>query len=254
MACGIYKITNKINNKVYIGQSLDIKRRWSEHKSRVNEINSNCYNKPLYHSIRKYGIENFLFEIIEECAPEELNDKEKYYIELFNCIVPNGYNILGSSDKIKEPTHRCKNCGKIISSKTINSLCRDCYCKTTRKIERPTKEILYQQLIDFKGNFVQVGKQYNVVDNTIRKWCASYGLPTHSKDYNKQEIPKIYSNITVIESKKRVAQINKDTDEIIAIFESASDAAKALNKKNSHITEVCNGIHKTAYGYKWKYI
>ena len=182
-----------------------------------------------------------------------MGKREKYYIELFNCIVPNGYNILGSSDQTKQPVNRCKNCGKIISSKTINSLCRDCYCKTTRKIERPTKEILYQQLIDFKGNFVQVGKQYNVVDNTIRKWCASYGLSTHSKDY-KQEVHKIYSDTTVIGFKKRVAQIDKDTDEIIAIFESASEAAKALNKKNSHITEVCNGIHKTAYGYKWKYI
>lgn len=99
MACGIYKITNLITNKIYIGQSIDCQRRWWEHKARAFDKNNNCFNKPLYRSIRKYGIENFLFEIIKECEPNELNEYEAYYISLYNSVIPNGYNILAYSDK-----------------------------------------------------------------------------------------------------------------------------------------------------------
>ena len=61
---GIYKITNLINNKIYIGQSVDIKKRWATHK-RQAFIKGKEYDKYLYRAIRKYGIDNFSFEIIE---------------------------------------------------------------------------------------------------------------------------------------------------------------------------------------------
>jgi hypothetical protein len=51
-----------------------------------------------------------------------------------------------------------------------------------------------------------------------------------------------------------VAQIDKDTEEIIQIWDNCAEAARGVGGNNSHITEVCNGIHKTAYGYKWKYV
>lgn len=84
---GIYKITNKITKKSYIGQSRNIKLRWSQHRW-------NIYRKDtlLYQAMREYGINNFSFEIIEECKIEELNDKEKYYIKKYN-TVGNGYNM-----------------------------------------------------------------------------------------------------------------------------------------------------------------
>lgn len=77
---GIYKITNKINNKIYIGQSVNIKSRWADHKKNAFNANYKEYNKYLYRAFRKYGLENFTFEIIEECSREELNDRENYYI------------------------------------------------------------------------------------------------------------------------------------------------------------------------------
>lgn len=181
MICGIYKVTNLITNKVYIGQSIDIKRRWWEHKSRAYEDGTNCYNKPLYKSMRKYGLDNFTLEILEECPVESLNEKEAYYIQYYNCVTPNGYNILASSDKDLSNINRCEKCGKPISYNTKNHLCKECYAKTTRVVERPSKEELYQMLKD--TNFSKVATHFGVCDNTIRKWCISYGLSPKAKDY-----------------------------------------------------------------------
>lgn len=85
MACGIYKITNLLNNKCYIGQSCDIKRRWKEHKKPSND-------SIISKAIHKYGVENFSFEIIEECEQELLSEREIFYIEKFNSY-EEGYNL-----------------------------------------------------------------------------------------------------------------------------------------------------------------
>ena len=87
MICGIYKIQNLINNKVYIGQSIDIKTRWYKHKCAQDDFY-------IHKALRKYGINNFSFEILEECSQEELNKKEKYYIQFYNSLIPNGYNMI----------------------------------------------------------------------------------------------------------------------------------------------------------------
>ena len=83
---GIYKITNKVNNKVYIGQSVDVKRRWRQHKS--------CSLKyHLYESFRKYGLNNFIFEVVTECKVSQLDELETYYIDLYDSTNPEkGYN------------------------------------------------------------------------------------------------------------------------------------------------------------------
>ena len=91
---GIYKITNLINNKIYIGQSINIQQRWMAHRHRPFNINSSQYDTPLYRAIRKYGLQNFSFEILEECLEKELDSKEQYYIEKYNTINPDkGYNL-----------------------------------------------------------------------------------------------------------------------------------------------------------------
>lgn len=71
---GIYKITNKINGKFYIGQSVDIKRRFTEHRNPHGKETS------LKLAIKKYGKENFLFEVIEECSAQDLDEREVYWI------------------------------------------------------------------------------------------------------------------------------------------------------------------------------
>ena len=84
---GIYKITNKVNGKVYIGQSNDIERRWSEHKRKYKTGNTF-----LYQNMRLDGIENFDFSVEELCNIEDLDIREQYYIDFYNSAV-DGYNM-----------------------------------------------------------------------------------------------------------------------------------------------------------------
>ena len=79
---GIYKITNQHNNKCYIGQSVDVAKRWKDHAKCGLGIDTPAGNK-LYKDMQEFGIWSFSWEIIEECTKEELNDKERYYIELY---------------------------------------------------------------------------------------------------------------------------------------------------------------------------
>ena len=102
----IYKITNNLNGKVYIGQTNNPKRRFQEHKMMGYESNS---NKVLYQAFQKYGLENFSFEIIEQVS--NYNEREKYWIQYYNCLVPNGYNMTEGGDeppiKKGENSHYC---------------------------------------------------------------------------------------------------------------------------------------------------
>ena len=89
----IYIIKNKINNKVYIGQTTrSLEWRFLHHKGQIN-----CKNQcsALYSAFKKYGVENFWIESIEEgnFSHEELNKKEIYYIKKYNSVSPNGYNL-----------------------------------------------------------------------------------------------------------------------------------------------------------------
>jgi len=89
--CGIYKITNKINGKCYIGKSVDIHHRWISHKSDSRLIEEGGDTYAVHCAIRKYGIKNFSFEIIEKCMPEQLEEKEKIWIKYYNSY-DTGYN------------------------------------------------------------------------------------------------------------------------------------------------------------------
>ena len=91
MSCGIYKITNLINNKVYIGQSQNIEQRWISHKYESINSNQDQYNYSIHRAFRKYGLDNFSFSIIELTEKDKLNEREKYWISFFDSF-KNGYN------------------------------------------------------------------------------------------------------------------------------------------------------------------
>ncbi len=92
---GIYKITNKVNSKVYVGQSLNINERWKNHVRYLN--NDTHHNIYLQSSWKKYGARYFEFTIIEICDEFELNEKEKYWIEKLESF-KNGYNLTNGGD------------------------------------------------------------------------------------------------------------------------------------------------------------
>ena len=87
---GIYKITNQTTDQVYIGQARDMAARWKEHAKCGLDIDRPAGNK-LYQAMMEDGIQNFSWELLEECSATELNEKERKYIELYQSA-KFGYN------------------------------------------------------------------------------------------------------------------------------------------------------------------
>ena len=89
--CGIYKITNLLNKKVYIGQSVDVKTRWSNHIKASLGIDSIAHSK-VHDAMAQDGVWNFTFELLEKCDKSMLNEREKYYIGFYQSNLY-GYNL-----------------------------------------------------------------------------------------------------------------------------------------------------------------
>lgn len=87
---GIYKITNIKNQLCYVGQAVNVYKRWNDHLKAALGIDTPQGNK-LYQAMAADGIDNFTFELLETCEKEQLNEKEQYYIDLYNSVAF-GYN------------------------------------------------------------------------------------------------------------------------------------------------------------------
>lgn len=147
---GIYKIVNCINNKVYIGQSIDIEKRFNDHKYNSD----NNIQHPLYNSIRKYTINNFDFLILDEVADiNKLDECEQFWMDYYNSYNPEyGYNLSPTSGgstrgiKLKEE-HKRKislgNIGKKISEESINKRLKTMkgYKHSDRTLEKMSKSL-----------------------------------------------------------------------------------------------------------------
>lgn len=109
---GIYKIQNKVNNKVYIGQSVNIYERWLSHISTSNEPNNPHYEYPLYRAFRKYDLSNFDFSILEYNINDKqmLDNLEYFYIKKYDCLSVknkgyNQYDYIAPSVHLRGVTH-----------------------------------------------------------------------------------------------------------------------------------------------------
>lgn len=146
--CGIYKIENKFNGKIYIGQSINIKKRFYIHRyNAYNKKNKDVYNLYLYEAIRKYGKENFLYEIIEKCDKNILNEREKYWIEYYKSNKKeNGYNLSDGGNNIY--TKHLNNSSNITSKKQrVNEI----------------KELL----LNSKMSIQEIARRYNITVESV---------------------------------------------------------------------------------------
>lgn len=127
--CGVYKITNIINGKIYIGSSKDIDRRWREHTYSL-EDNTHS-NQKLQNAWNKYGRQNFKFEIIELCDERHQFEREQYYLDLYKPFQSAGYNIVQkiSNDLIGGTTiqKECTRCHKLFDATShMSKYCPSC--------------------------------------------------------------------------------------------------------------------------------
>lgn len=129
----IYKITNIINNKCYIGKTLKtIQERWKEHCN--DYLKRDEEKRPLYSAMKKYGIESFKIEEIEKCNENIVNDREKYWIEYYGSF-KNGYNatIGGDGKAYLDRELIYKTYRNVLNIKKTSELCK-CSTESVSKI------------------------------------------------------------------------------------------------------------------------
>jgi len=216
---GIYKITSP-NNRVYIGQSVDIDKRFYRYS--ILSVNIKGQTK-LYRSFLKYGVLNHKFEILKECNESELNGLERYYQEHFNSV-DDGLNCV--------------------------------YTKTSDKSGRASKETLIKMSLAQKGNKNWLGK--NHTQKAKDKISNAHKGRKHSAEVNLSKGRKgresnrkgFFSNLNP--RSKKVIQLDKENN-IVNEWICIMDIVRELNYSAGNISSCCNGKMKTYKNYLWKF-
>mgnify|MGYP004478077513 CR=1 FL=1 len=224
MIC-IYMITNAITGERYIGQTRDYQRRVWQHKSAAKKGSHLKISK----AIAKYGIDNFKFDVLEECSLEELNDKERYYIselkpEYNVCAGGIGPNGLHLTDEEKERSRQAAK--KQWANMTEEQKQRVIEKQLTgprkgHEVSTETREKLRKANLGKKQSEVTVRKR------SLKNRDALKG----NKNGNKK--------IRCVETGE--------------VFESVKQAAEHIGINPSGITSVLKGRQRKAGGYKWVY-
>lgn len=241
---GIYKITAKHNNKVYIGQSIDIYNRWKSHWKQVNQGASDH----IHNSMRKYGKEGFTFEIIERCSQDIINEREKYWINFYDSY-NNGYNLTTGGEGVK---------GKVFSEEERQNM-RNIFVKLNKN-----KPVLQ---IDTDGNIIKewIGcKEIDKVtdmDGSYIHDCLKhndYYLPygyiwMYKNEYLKNGLDVKSYLLNTKKTCNKIYQLDK-MGNIVKFWE---DIHQILSEnptyKYSSIYSACNGQRQSMYGFKWIY-
>lgn len=249
---GIYLIMNKINNKKYIGQASNIKTRWTHHKT---DLRCGCHhNRHLQASWNKYGEENFVFSIIEECSEECLNDRESYWINYYNSY-NNGYNLDHGGNGIR---------GYVHTEEEIEKM---------RRIKKPMIILQFDSNFNFikewMGGASHISKELKYTRECILLRCDhrikemslykdSYWI--YKDEYYNEDFSwdKYLNNIKLVETckpiiknSKRIMQYTKDR-QLIRIWDSYSELKKA-GYNTSQISGICHQSRgkRTAANYIW---
>ena len=230
---GIYKITNKVNNKVYIGQSINIEGRFYQHK---NCLNRNVgHNSHFQNAWNKYGEENFEFELIHIVSNvEELNDLEIYYIKKYNSNNPKfGYNITSGGDAPFFNEEYRKEISKMFntSTKVITNI-------VTGKAFSYVATELNDKIVNIKQNFIKERNEkiLNLYDelHSIKKVCDLTG-------YTISVVEKAVYKTNKYKNDKFI----KIYDEVINLYNEGynqSEIARKLNIGGSTVNRYVRGL------------
>lgn len=211
----IYKITNDINNKVYIGKTeYTVEKRFNEHCQDAFKTEEN--NRPLYRAMKKYGINHFHIEEIESCLVTEAALREQYWIEYYNSY-QDGYNATRGGD------------GK--SYIDINELVQ--LWNEGKGVQEIAKITGHDS-----GHVSQLLKNNGVTEQDIKK-------------RSKEPISK---RVVMLDKNGKVLQIFSSTREAARYLVVAKQKSPTSEGGYAtHISEVCRGIRKSCLGYKWQY-
>jgi group I intron endonuclease len=277
--CGIYKIENLINGKVYIGQSVDVNYRLTNHKSESFNPNSNSYETAIHRAIRKYGIENFSFEVIERCSPDELKDREVYWIKKYESY-EKGYNMTHGGEGVPsinrqyiyELWDKGMSIGEIYEytghgkHSIINILTnyenynKDESYKRGKKVFSQCMSRKIEQY-DLNGKFIAIynsvaeaaevvnTKPHNINEAIRGKLLSAAGFQWVLEGDNP---PGIYDAKST-NKKRPVVRLDKNK-KFIEEYESIGDATRSMNFKSTGcIWACCNDHSRTSGGYYWMY-
>lgn len=266
MTCGIYMIQNKVNNKIYIGQAVDIEDRWRDHRRDLT--NRRKENRHFINAWKRYGEENFEFTILLECEESDLNMYEEYYIfELMTYDHRVGYNKTyggGSGRPTEEAKRKMSESskGKYHSEETKRKLSEankgeknSFYGKyhseeTKRKISESNKGRQRSEEIKRKISESKKGKQFS--EEHKRKLSeANKGEknPNYGKQLSEEHKRKISKKLG-----KPVVQIDTTTNKIVKVWEGIREAGRQGGFTSTNISACCRGKLKTHKGYKWMFL
>lgn len=227
MASGVYCYKNLINGKIYVGRTKDLKKRKREHEWCYSHDN-NRYNKYLYKEMRIYGLNNFEYSVLEYCDESKLDEREMYYVSLFDSSNEDkGYNL-----------NRGGRTGNLNQSKRVY------------KVDIKTKNVIDEYI-----SIGEAAKENNLFITGI--WSVCVGKASQSGGYywcyaDEYENFVFKKPVKKGHSERPVYQIDK-SDNIVAEYESVREASISLGRKKSAIRNCLAHLSETAYGYKWEY-
>ena len=277
----IYLITNHINGKRYVGQTVNpIHYRWSKHIEEA--YGGNKSNSLLHRAIIKYGASNFGVNILEECADTELNEKEKNYIKKYDTYYTHnkGYNMTWGGEGVTKYSddeilylwnQGYRNCeiARLLGAKDttislrIQSLIGNNAAKARRVDSRKISIIQY----DLQGNYIKewesasiAEKELNLSQGSISRCCNKQRTNSGNFLWKKSsdDTPVEELMLNYAKSMKCCAvDLIDDYGNIIKTYDSGKAAELELGIARGRVSEVCNGKYgrKTANGYKfqWNY-
>lgn len=154
---GIYKITNP-EGQIYVGQSLNINKRFTDYKGH------HCKGQlMLYYSLKKYGWFHHIFEVIEECSKDQLNEKEQYWIKYHDCILKGLNQNIGGKARVN---FTLSDEAKLIKSKKMTKIWAEKRFK--RELGKKIKNIETGKIYK---SCLAASEDLKVVPATISRWC-----------------------------------------------------------------------------------